>query len=183
MTFGGGLGWMSAPVVGLFALAVMGLASFVRIERNAENLLIDFAIFRQRALLTSLTTLVLTHVIHFPIALCAPLYLQSVLGTSVVAAGFVFALLPLSTALSIPLSGPLADRFKASIVASSGIVMIVAGIACLLFQTRYRFGSDCRGRGAGPGWSWARCFHTRQPEDRAVCLSESRGLRRPCGDA
>jgi len=137
VTFGGGLGWTSDPVGGLFALAVMGLASFVRIERNAENLLIDFAIFRQRALLTSLTTLVLTHVIHFPIALCAPLYLQSVLGTSAVAAGFVFALLPLSTALSIPLSGPLADRFKASIVASSGIVMIVAGIACY-----FRLGID-----------------------------------------
>jgi hypothetical protein len=34
------------PEGGLFAPAGIGLASFVRIERNAENPLIDVAVFR-----------------------------------------------------------------------------------------------------------------------------------------
>ncbi|HSQ13314.1 MAG TPA: MFS transporter, partial [Candidatus Deferrimicrobium sp.] len=46
-----------------------------------------------------------------------------------VAAGFLLAILPLSTALAAPLSGRLADRFDASSVAVVGIGLIVAGIA------------------------------------------------------
>lgn len=52
------------------------------------------------------------------------------LGSSALAAGILLAVLPLSTAVFSPLSGWLADRFEGSVVASLGITIIVAGIAC-----------------------------------------------------
>ena len=67
--------------------------------------------------------------IYTPIALCAPLYLQNVLGASALAAGLILAILPLSTALASPLSGRLADRFDAAVISAIGLGAIVAGIA------------------------------------------------------
>jgi len=73
-------------------------------------------------------TAILSHMIYNPIALCAPLFLQNVLGASAVSAGFLLAILPLSTALASPLSGRLADRLEASTIAGMGVAIIAIGI-------------------------------------------------------
>jgi EmrB/QacA subfamily drug resistance transporter len=129
LSFGARLGWSSLPVVVCFAVAAVGLASFVGIEMRTAKPLVDVAIFRNKMLSAAIIALILSHMLHNPIALAAPLYLQNVLGASAVAAGFLLAILPLSTALAAPLSGRLADRFDASSVAAVGIGLIVAGIA------------------------------------------------------
>jgi EmrB/QacA subfamily drug resistance transporter len=130
LTFGAKFGWASTPVAVAFALAAVGLASFVRIELRASRPLVDLRLFKQRMLAAALATIVLSHLIHNPVALCAPLYLQNVLGASALMAGVMLAILPLSTALVSPLSGRLADRYDAMVVGAVGLGMIVTGIAC-----------------------------------------------------
>ena len=130
LSFGARLGWSSLPVIVCFAVAAIGLASFVRIELRTPKPLVDVTIFRNKMLAAAMISVILSHMLHNPIALASPLYLQNVLGASAVAAGFLLAILPLSTALASPLSGRLADRFDASSVAAVGIGLIVAGIAC-----------------------------------------------------
>ncbi len=130
LTFAASEGWTSSFVVSSFAVATIGLFSFVWIELHTTEPLIDIRIFKQRMLAAALVTVALSNMIHYPIALCAPLYLQNVLGSSAVAAGLMLAVLPLATALASPLSGRLADRFDAATVASSGLLLIVVGIAC-----------------------------------------------------
>jgi len=130
MSFGTRLGWHSLWVSVCFALSAIGLMSFVWIERSTEKPLVDLTIFRNRALSTAIITLILSNLVYNPIALASPLYLQNVLGASAVATGLLLAILPLSTALASPVSGRLADRFNASAVATAGISLIVAGIAC-----------------------------------------------------
>ena len=130
LTFGGSQGWLSMPVLGAFAVAALGLLSFVWIERRAAKPLIDVAIFKDRLLAAALLTVVLSHLINHPIALAAPLYLQNVLGASAITSGLLLAILPLSTALASPISGRLADRFDARMINTSGIALLVAGIAC-----------------------------------------------------
>ncbi len=49
--------------------------------------LIDVAIFRRKMLAAALLAVALSNMIHYPIALCAPLYLQNVLGSSALTAG------------------------------------------------------------------------------------------------
>jgi MFS family permease len=130
VSFGTRLGWDSLWVNLCFVVSAIGLVSFVWIERRTVKPLVDLSMFRNRALSAAIVTVILSNLVYNPIALASPLYLQNVLGASAVAAGFVLAILPLSTALASPLSGWLADRFDASSVAAVGIALISAGIAC-----------------------------------------------------
>lgn len=130
LTLGSSHGWLSARVLGAFALAALGLLSFVWIELRTAKPLIDVAIFKDRLLAAALLTVVLSHLINHPIALAAPLYLHNVLGASAITSGLLLAILPLSTALASPLSGRLADRFDAGTINTFGIALLVAGIAC-----------------------------------------------------
>lgn len=130
LTFAANRGWSSAFVMGSFVAAIIALAGFIWIELHASRPLIEIGIFKQRKLAAALATVALSNLIHYPIALCAPLYLQNVLGSSAAVAGWILAVLPLSTALASPLSGRLADRFDAAAVASIGLVLIVVGVGC-----------------------------------------------------
>jgi EmrB/QacA subfamily drug resistance transporter len=129
LTFTANLGLLSALVITSFLVAFITLTGFVWIELRTDQPLIDVRIFKQKVLAAALAAVALSNVIHYPIALCAPLYLQNVLGSSAMAAGLMLAVLPLSTALASPLSGRLADQFDAGTVASTGLVLILIGIA------------------------------------------------------
>jgi EmrB/QacA subfamily drug resistance transporter len=126
LTFGIKLGWTWA--MSWFGLAISGLAAFFWIELHSKKPLVDIRMFKRPSLAVALGTIVLTHMIHTPITLSAPLYLQNVLGVSGMTSGFLLAVLPLSTAIASPLGGRLADRIKASTVAVVGLVFIVVGV-------------------------------------------------------
>ncbi len=130
LSFGTRLGWHSPWVIAWFALAAIGMASFVWVERCTDKPLVDVRIFRNKTLSLAMVSLILSHMLYNPIALASPLFLQISLGVSAIGAGLLLAILPLSTALAAPLSGRLADRFDASSIAALGIGLIVAGIAC-----------------------------------------------------
>lgn len=130
LTFGAKLGWSDSSVLGAFAVAALGLAGFVRIELGAAKPLIDIRLFRRRMLTLALVALAISHLIYHPIALCAPLYLQNVLGASALTSGMILAVLPLSTAFASLVSGRLADHYDAAVVGSIGLATIVTGIAC-----------------------------------------------------
>lgn len=129
LTFGAKAGWSAPLVLTAFAIAALALSAFFLVELRVVKPLVDMAIFRHGRLAVAQLVNALTHMLHQPLALCAPLYLQNVLGASAVQAGLLLAILPLSTALSSPLSGRLADRFDARCTASVGVVMIFAGVA------------------------------------------------------
>lgn len=128
LTFAADQGWGSPLVVLSFAMTACALPGFFWIEKRAHRPLIDVAIFRRRKLSASLLSVALSNMIHYPIALCAPLFLQNALGAPATAAGLMLAILPFSTALTSPISGRLADRFNATTVAASGLVIIMIGI-------------------------------------------------------
>jgi len=128
LTFAADQDWRLPLVIGCFAIAAVALPGFFWIEKRARRPLIDVAIFRRRKLSAALVAVTLGNVIHYPLALCAPLFLQNALGASAAAAGLMLAVLPLSTALASPISGRLADRFNAATVAASGLLIIIIGI-------------------------------------------------------
>lgn len=129
LTFAADQGWRSPLVIGCFAITAVALPGFFWIETRANRPLIDVTIFRRRKLSAALLAVALGNIIHYPLALCTPLFLQNALGASAATAGLMLAVLPLSTALASPVSGRLADRFNAATVAATGLLIIVIGIA------------------------------------------------------
>ena len=63
LSYGARLGWNASWVMAWFALAAVGLASFVWIELRTEKPLVDMAIFRNKALTAAIVTVILSHVI------------------------------------------------------------------------------------------------------------------------
>ena len=122
--------WQTMQVLGWFLLAAMGLGSFVVIELRSSKPLIDLQMFRKKKLANSLAVMALSQFVYNPITLSAPLYLQNVLRFSPVTIGLLLAILPLLTVVASPVSGRLADRFEAGRVATLGLVLIFAGVAC-----------------------------------------------------
>ena len=128
LTLGPSASWTSSVVATAFIIVLLGLPIFVWIELNTKKPLIEMNMFKHKVLAAALAAAVLGNIIHYPVGLCAPLYLQNVLGASAVATGLVLAALPLSTALASLLSGRLSDRFDAASVASVGLLFIFGGI-------------------------------------------------------
>jgi EmrB/QacA subfamily drug resistance transporter len=128
LTFAPSTGWTSFFVAGCFIVALVGLPIFVWIESSTKKPLIEMAMFKRKALAATVAAAVLCNITHYPIGLCAPLYLQNVLGASAVITGLVLAVLPLSTALASFVSGRLADRFDAALISCLGLLFIFGGI-------------------------------------------------------
>lgn len=128
LTFAPTAGWTSSFVAGCFIVALIGLPIFVWIELRTKKPLIEMAIFKHKVLAAAVAAAVLCNITHYPVGLCAPLYLQNVLGASAVITGLVLAVLPLSTALASWISGRLADRLDAALIACVGLLFIFAGI-------------------------------------------------------
>jgi EmrB/QacA subfamily drug resistance transporter len=121
--------WTSPQIPVWFVLAAAGILGFVWVELRTRKPLINPSFFRSLPLSAAILSLVIISVVHNPIGIFAPLYMENVLGFSSVFVGLIMTSLPVFIALSSPLSGRLADRLEARYVATFGLASILAGIA------------------------------------------------------
>jgi EmrB/QacA subfamily drug resistance transporter len=128
LSLGARSGWDSPHIALWLGLAVAGLVSFVWRELRARIPLMDLSHFSNPTLSTALLSLVMASAVQHPISIFGPLYMQNVLQLSPLTVGLVMAILPLSTALSSPLSGRLADRVNARLVATLGLCFVLLGV-------------------------------------------------------
>jgi EmrB/QacA subfamily drug resistance transporter len=120
--------WGSGRVIGLFAVAVVGLAGFIVTERRVRVPIIDFNFFRNR-------TVAGVNIVGFVISFAMfaqfffmTLYMQNVLGYSPLQTGLRF--LP-STVLIVvmgPIAGRLTDRIGSRPLMTLGLVLVSASI-------------------------------------------------------
>jgi len=137
LSLGAKSGWTSFYVLLWFSLSALGLFSFTVTEFRAKNPLIRPSFFKSIPLSAALLSLALNSGVHYPIFMLGPLYMQNVLGFSPLVIGLVATTLPLSTAVTSPVSGRLADRMDARSVAAVGLFFTLLGI--LLYSS---FGVD-----------------------------------------
>lgn len=125
------VGWVAFETIALLLIAVLLLSALITVERHARRRLVDPSLLhdprvRGANLLSLLSTAVMCNLFFF-----IPLYLQLVLGYSVVGAGT--ALLPLTATIVVvaPIAGRLSDRIgrRAPIVA--GLLLLAAGLIVL----------------------------------------------------
>jgi EmrB/QacA subfamily drug resistance transporter len=107
---GNAWGWGSGRIVGLLAVAVVGLVSFAVVEKRTANPMVDFRFFQSRSFLGANIVAFIVSFAMLATFFFLALYLQNVRGYSPLQAGVRF--LPMTVVIIIggPIAGRLSDK-------------------------------------------------------------------------
>jgi EmrB/QacA subfamily drug resistance transporter len=121
-------GWASVRLLACVAAAVAALGGAVLVERRTPHPIVDFGLFRNRMLTSSLVSMTLAMLALFAITFILPFYFEQLRGFSVEESGFLLTPLPLTIMVIAPLSGSLADRFGSRWLATTGLALACLGL-------------------------------------------------------
>jgi len=127
------LNGFSNPMVYItFGLGVFMLATFIYVELNVEEPMIDLRLFSSRLFSINLITGALSFVANAGTILLIPFYLQNVLGFDPQKTGLLLIVAPLAIAVVAPLSGVLSDRMGSRLITTIGLVICALGFVLLI---------------------------------------------------
>jgi EmrB/QacA subfamily drug resistance transporter len=151
--------WLSWAGIGVPALGVALLGVFVAIERRAPEPVVPLWVFRRRILLTSSLVSAGVGIVLIGLTSYVPTFVQGVLGTGPLVAGFAQATFTLGWPLAASQSGRAYMRLGFRTTALIGSSVAIVG--CLLVTTLntgstvYAVGAVCFIVGLGMGWTAA----------------------------
>jgi EmrB/QacA subfamily drug resistance transporter len=151
--------WASPAGVGVPALGVALLIVFVVLERHAAEPVVPLWVFRRRILVTSSLVSAGVGIVLIGLTSYVPTYVQGVLGTGPLIAGFALATFTLGWPLAASQSGKAYMRFGFRTTAVIGSSVAIAG--CLLTTLLgthtpvWVVGAVCFVVGLGMGWTAA----------------------------
>jgi EmrB/QacA subfamily drug resistance transporter len=121
-------GWGSAHTLGLGALALALLTTFVLIERRSSAPLVRLDVFKIRSLATANTVMLLVASGMFAMFFFSTLYVQQILGMSPLEAGLAF--LPVTAAIMIGagIAQQLIGRIGVRLVGVAGTAIAAVGL-------------------------------------------------------
>src|SRR6266511_2247045 len=103
-------GWGSTEILALFAVAVVGFAVFILLERRQRVPMLDISLFRNPTFAGANSTMLLVALAMFGVFFFVSLYVQGILGYSPVRAGAAFLPMTLSIIFVAPVAGRLSDK-------------------------------------------------------------------------
>jgi EmrB/QacA subfamily drug resistance transporter len=119
--------WLSAPTLLIFVLGVAMLVAFVFVERRAAEPVLPLWVFRRRVLTGGNLAALAVGALMIGLSSYLPTYVEGVLGTSAVVAGFALATLTVGWPLAATLSGRIYLRIGFRDTALIGWVFVIAG--------------------------------------------------------
>jgi EmrB/QacA subfamily drug resistance transporter len=128
-------GWGSPRILGLFALAALGVASFAAVERRAPVPMVDFSFFRAP---TFLGTNIVAFIVSFAMLgmfFFLSLYMQNVLHYSPLEAGIRFLPTTLMVIVVAPIAGRFTDRIGPRPLIVTGLGMVAVSLLWQSFLT------------------------------------------------
>ena len=107
-------GKLTATIIILALVAIIAMAGFIKVAKNAENQLVDISVFRSKAVVMALLIYATSQVINLAVNFAVPQYSQLTLGTTTMIAGLI--LMPGSLLGSVvnPIYGAMYDRLGAN---------------------------------------------------------------------
>jgi EmrB/QacA subfamily drug resistance transporter len=129
-------GWGSTPSVAIFAGSLILLVAFVFVERKAAEPVLPLWVFSHRTLVGGCLMAVVVGALMMGLTSYLPTYVQGVLGTGALVAGFALAALTIGWPLSASLAGKIYMRigFRDTALIGSGIIVIGAVLTAMLTQ-------------------------------------------------
>ncbi len=129
---GGDHPWLSAYILGLFAVSAIMLALFVLIESRVEDPLLPLGLFRNRIFSVSAVAVFLTAAGMFGTIMYIPLFVQGVIGTSATSSGYILTPMMMALIASSVIGGQLISRWgRYRIIALVGLAIMGLGMALL----------------------------------------------------
>ncbi len=127
------LGLQSPVIWSLILAGVFLLALFVRIERRAEDPIVELSLFRNRAFSGALLSLLFYWMAVQGYAVTMPFYLMEGRGIPAPFVGLLFTVGSIVSFLASPLAGSLSDRFGPGLLSSMGAALLIVAL-CFYFS-------------------------------------------------
>lgn len=125
-------GWTSARIITSFAIAALGLISFVVIEMRSRVPMLDLSLFRNPTFSGANLAMLLIALAMFGVFFFVSLYMQQILGYSPVKAGLTFLPLTVLIIIVAPQAGRLSDKVGARWIVGTGLTLLA--VSLLLFS-------------------------------------------------
>jgi len=130
---GNNYGWGSARILAGFALAAVGLVTFVLLEHRQRVPMLDLALFKNSTFSGANLTMLLVALAMFGVFFFNSLYLGQVLGYSPIQTGATFLPLTILIVFVAPLAGRFSDKIGSRWLMGAGLVLLSASL--LSFST------------------------------------------------
>jgi EmrB/QacA subfamily drug resistance transporter len=127
---GAARGFTDPIALGLLALAPLGLAAFVAIERRAPRPLLPLDFFRRRNFSASLVAQSTAQFAYMGGFIVTPLLVQDAFGYAVAATALIMLCRPLAFSVSAPVLGYMAVRIGERVSSVAGCALVVVSMAC-----------------------------------------------------
>jgi EmrB/QacA subfamily drug resistance transporter len=131
-THAGELGylWTSPEILGLFALAIIGVVAFIITERRAKDPLLDISLFKNPTFAIGNAAAFVIGMGFLGAIVFLPLFMQRVVGVSATSSGFASIPLVMGLVVGNILSGQLVSRFgRYKPLMLAGLMIMVLGFA------------------------------------------------------
>lgn len=125
------LGWLSAPIIGLFIFAGVSLSGFLYIEARSQSPMLDLSLFSNRIFSASTLSSLLNYIAVFSILLLLPFYLIQGRNFNPSQAGLILTIQPVIMAISAPIAGSISDRIGTQIPCIFGMITLAFGLLLL----------------------------------------------------
>jgi EmrB/QacA subfamily drug resistance transporter len=130
---GNNYGWSSGRILASFAVAAVGLVSFVVLEHRQRVPMLDLSLFKNSTFAGANLTMLLVALAMFGVFFFNSLYLGQVLGYSPIQTGAAFLPLTVLIVFVAPLAGRFSDKIGSRWLMGSGLVLLSASL--LSFST------------------------------------------------
>jgi EmrB/QacA subfamily drug resistance transporter len=117
-------GWTSGRILGLFALAVVGLVVFVFLEMRQRVPMLDLTLFRNATFAGANAVMLLVGLAMFGVFFYNSLFIQNVMGYSAVQTGATFLPMTMLIILIAPIAGKYSDHVGSRWLMGVGMVLL-----------------------------------------------------------
>lgn len=124
-------GWTSALTIGLIAISVVLLITFVRVELGREHPMLDLTLFRGRVFSAAAASALLNYACVYSVLFVLPFLLIQGRGLTASQAGIVLTAQPIIMAVVAPVSGTMSDRLGSRGLATIGMLVLGFGMVLL----------------------------------------------------